>query len=90
MSAGKQRTWSRSVAAVLLRPWLWPTAVRVIGRSSRPGWWRRPPFLPRPPAAFVGFRLETQYGGVDAPAPEDLVAYLAWCRSLDRGSGARR
>jgi len=70
--------------AVVVRPWLWTTALRVVGRSSRRGWWRRAPFLPRPPAAFVGFRLETQYGGQAAPAAADLVAYLAWCRSLDR------
>jgi hypothetical protein len=39
----------------------------------------------------VQFRLETQYGSSTAGAPvaddlfaDDLVAYLAWCRSLDR------
>ncbi len=71
---------------MLVRPWLWPTALRVVGRHSPPGWWHRAPFVPRPPAAFVAFRLETQYGAAAASAPvaEDLVVYLAWCRSLSR------
>ena len=91
-----------------MRPWLWPAALRVIGRSSRRGWWHRPPFFPLPPTEFVGFRLETQYGdpprrdrgrdrGRDraggaqerrAPLPGDLVAYVAWCRSIDRSRPA--
>ena len=81
-----ERSWSRAVAAVLVRPWLWCTALRIAGRSSPRGWWHRSPFVPRPPAAFVAFRLETQYGSTpgSAPVAEDLVAYLAWCRSLDR------
>ncbi len=76
-----------------MRPWLWSTALLTVARHSPPGWWHRAPFVPRPPAAFVAFRLETQYGGTAASAPvaEDLVVYLAWCRSLRRvGTGAGR
>lgn len=76
---------------MLVRPGLWPTALRIIGRSSPRGWWHRAPFVPRPPAAFVQFRLETQYGSTTAGAPvaQDLVAYLAWCRALDRQRSGR-
>ena len=73
------------VAAVMVRPRLWATALRQVGRLARPGWWRRPPFLPLPDADYLGFRLETQYGGEATPAdPHDLVRYLEWCRDQER------
>ena len=49
-----------------------------------PQWWRRPPFLPLPDAAYLRFRLETQYGHVAPVDPNDLITYLEWCRSSDR------
>jgi len=67
--------------AVAARPWLWRTAVSSARRIARPGWWRSPPFLPRPETAYLAFRLETQYGTGGAPGARDLVAYLEWCRS---------
>jgi len=69
---------------VAIRPTLWRTALRQLARTSRPGWWRRPPFIPRPDPAYLHFRLETQYGSDSAPAPGDLVTYLAWCRDAHR------
>ncbi len=74
------------VAAVVVRPRLWPTALRQVGRLARPGWWRRAPFLPLPDPDYLGFRLETQYGGDGAAAadPLDLVRYLSWCRDQER------
>ena len=71
-----------SVALTVLRhPGLWPTAVRQLRRSVRRGWWRRPPFFPLPSSEYVRFRLLTQYGDRTArPAPDDVVAYLRWCR----------
>ncbi|MGH9283762.1 MAG: hypothetical protein ACRD0S_12610, partial [Acidimicrobiales bacterium] len=64
------------------RHWLWPTAARQTLVLARPGWWRRPPFLPRPDPAYLAFRLETMYGGAGprSPVPADVVAYLEWCR----------
>jgi hypothetical protein len=76
--------WVPAVAlAVLARPVLWATAVRQLRRLARPGWWRRPPFLPLPSAAYLRFRLTTAYGGDgrQAPTPADVVTYLRWCRS---------
>jgi hypothetical protein len=55
-------------------------------RTSRPRWWARPPFLPRPDRDYLRFRLETQYGADGAPAPGDLVTYLEWCRAEARAN----
>ena len=73
------------VATVLIRPWLWPVAVRQALALAAPGWWKRPPYLPRPDPSYLAFRLETMYGdSTRLPAPGDLVAYLRWCR-IHRG-----
>lgn len=74
------------VLAVLARPRLWTVALRQIQRLARPGWWRRAPLLPIPPAGYLHFRLVTAYGGDGSPssprsAAADVVAYLEWCRS---------
>jgi hypothetical protein len=78
----------RGAGALLVRPDLWATGLRQIAVLARPGWWRRPPFLPLPDAAYLRFRLETAYGGTgERPLePDDLVAYLRWCRAV-RESG---
>jgi hypothetical protein len=57
---------------------------------ARPEWWRRAPFLPLPPSAYLRFRLETAYGAVTAPEPADLVAYLTWCGSDGSTTASRR
>ena len=67
----------------MVRPDLWSTGVRTASRAIPPRWWRQPPFLPVPDRAYVGFRLETQYGVDGAPEPGDLVTYLEWCRGLE-------
>lgn len=70
--------------AVLPRPSLWLTALRVVLRLAAPGWWRRWPPLPVPPVGYWRFRLVTAYGGDGDPnlvSPADVVSYLRWCRS---------
>jgi hypothetical protein len=80
----------RAVAAVAVRPRLWPTALRQAGRLAAPGWWRRAPFLPLPEPDYLAFRMETQYGAADrSPEPADLVAYLEWCRAQERAKRRR-
>ena len=74
----------RIVATVLAHPSLWATALRQAARMTRPGWWRRPPFLPVPDPAYLRFRLETQYGTDGTPDPGDVLVYLRWCRDHDR------
>jgi hypothetical protein len=64
--------------AVLRRPRLWGPAWRMVP----PGWWRRWPPLPFPPAGYRRFRMETMYGDQPALGAEDLVQYLEWCRRM--------
>jgi hypothetical protein len=67
--------------AVAVRPRLWAVAVVQARRLAAPGWWRRWPPLPLPDPAYLRFRLQTAYGDTGrGPAPEDVVAYLEWCR----------
>jgi hypothetical protein len=75
------RFWVTAAWLMLRRPRLWPTALRQAHRLAPAGWWRRPPFLPRPDSEYLRFRLETQYGRSGTPAPTDLVTYLEWCHS---------
>ena len=78
----------RVAFAVLGRPSLWTTALRQARRTSPPGWWRRPPFLPVPSGDYLRFRLVTQYGETErSPDPADVLDYLAWCRDWDRAAG---
>jgi hypothetical protein len=71
----------RAVLAVAVRPWLWASALRL----SPTGWWRRPPFVPVPDPTYLRFRLVTQYGDPShEPDPDDVVAWLEWCRRLRR------
>jgi hypothetical protein len=71
--------------ALLRRPELVPAAVRQVLRLAPRGWWRRPPHLPLPPAAYVGFRSQTMYGDTDRlPEPADVCTYLSWCRDFPR------
>lgn len=81
VTIGGARGAARVVAAVARRPALWGTALRQLRRTARPGWWKRPPFLPVPATEYIEFRLLTQYGdGARPPAAGDVVAYLEWCR----------
>lgn len=83
------RAWGfGAFAAVLVRPRLWWTAIRQLFELSRPGWWRRAPFLPVPDREYLRFRLLTQYGDPDrVPEPRDVVDYLEWCRSYRAFTG---
>ena len=77
--------WPAAAWAIGRRPSLWWVAVRQAVVLARPGWWRRPPFLPLPDADYLRFRLVTAYGGDDgAPTPDDVVTYLRWCRDSSR------
>ncbi|HSH61462.1 MAG TPA: hypothetical protein VK988_17830 [Acidimicrobiales bacterium] len=74
------------MAAVLVRPWLWPVALRQALALAAPGWWRRRPYLPLPDPSYLAFRLQTMYGdSTRLPSPGDVVTYLQWCRMQRRG-----
>jgi hypothetical protein len=72
------------VAAIAVRPWLWPVAVVQLGRLARPGWWHRWPLLPLPDPALWRFRMETAYGGSGEASPEasDIRSFLRWSRAM--------
>lgn len=70
----------RSAVALLRRPDLWPQALQFVP----PGWWRRWPPRPVPPAGYRRFRTETMYGADGRLEPDDLVRYLEWCRTMRR------
>ena len=60
-------------------PRLASALVRVAWRFRRRDWYRRPPFLPLPSAAYVRWRMYTAYGNQDAvPPAEDVVRYARW------------
>jgi len=81
---GRAAFWVRATALVVAHPGLWPTAIRQARRLAPEGWWRHPPFIPVPRRDYFDFRFETQYGIDGVPEPADVVAYLQWCRELDR------
>jgi hypothetical protein len=88
-AAGQARFWAVAALRVARRPSLWPTALVQAGRVAPARWWRRPPFLPVPDRAYLGFRLRTQYGTSGEPEPGDLVTYLEWCRQMARNQHRR-
>jgi hypothetical protein len=74
----------RSATVVMTHPSLWVTALRQVRRLARPGWWRRPPFLPLPAPDYLRFRLVTQYGDARHRADEqDVLNYLRWCKQWE-------
>ncbi|HET9690561.1 MAG TPA: hypothetical protein VFP61_05375 [Acidimicrobiales bacterium] len=75
-----------AVTALARRPDLWVTGVTVALRLAAPGWWRRWPPLPVPPAGYLRFRLQTMYGaGGSSPlAGVDAIGFLEWCRRQPR------
>jgi hypothetical protein len=79
--------WGRAGLVVLRglapHPTLWWTGVCTLARLAPRDWWRRAPFLPIPPGRYWHFRLVTAFGGTGdgkAMSPDDVVAYLRWCR----------
>ena len=76
------RRWlMHGVVAVLRRPDLWRTAVRVGRRHMPDRWWATPPRLPLPDRSWMNFRYETAFADADGrPTPEQIVDYLEWAR----------
>jgi hypothetical protein len=73
-----------ALAALLTRPSAWWGLLR-LARLARRGWWRRPPFLPRPDPALWVWRSQVVYGRVDhLPAREELAGYVDWLGRFGR------
>jgi len=81
-----RESWGlRAALAVAARPRLWSAAAGTALRLAEPGWWRRWPPVPRPSTAYLQFRAQTAYGDPRRPPdPDDVVAYLFWCRDFRR------
>ena len=80
------RSWfGRAALAVLGHPALWLTAAVQVVRLAPARWWAHAPYLPLPDAAYLRFRLQTQYGDpAREPDPSDLVSYLHWCKGYGK------
>jgi len=65
--------------SVLLRPRLWPEALRAAQAHGCKEWWRRLLFVPE--SEYLAWRIDTAYGEGDAEVdPGDFVRYLEWRR----------
>ncbi|MGA2803616.1 MAG: hypothetical protein ABSF89_04380 [Acidimicrobiales bacterium] len=87
---GGSAWWLKAAAEVGRRPSLWRIAAfEAIALAPR-GWWRHWPPAPVPSPGWLAFRMETAYGDPDArPVPEDVVAFLDWCRMSRRRAWLR-
>lgn len=67
----------------MARPRVLGSMLRAAWRFRARGWWRRAPFLPVPPRAYVEWRLHTAYGdGGRAPTVAELRRYLSWANRM--------
>ena len=74
-----KRVLATCALALVVRPHLWPTALRFLLRAAPARWWRQAPFIPIPDASYVEFRYSTAYGHNGKPTAREFVAYLNWC-----------
>jgi len=88
------RTRTRLLLDALARPGIWPGLAGLAWRFRRRRWYARPPFLPLPPPEYLGWRVDTAFGGTDAPVPVGLLRrYARWSRDqarATRAGGGRR
>ncbi|HYK82444.1 MAG TPA: hypothetical protein VEU55_04815, partial [Gemmatimonadales bacterium] len=79
--------WSALAARLALRaivkPRLAVDLVRLAWSFRARDWYRRAPFLPLPPRAYVRWRMATAYGAEDAVPPlADVVRFARWRREV--------
>ncbi len=69
------------------RPGLLPAALGLAWVARRRAWYRRPPFLPLPPAGYLKWRLDTAFGAEGRNvSPDALARYLLWARRMRGGA----
>lgn len=78
-------SWSglyiRLALKALIRPRLAVDLLRLGWSFRARGWWRRPPFLPLPPRAYMRWRMFTAYGDAAAvPPAADVANFARWRR----------
>ncbi|MGI9625863.1 MAG: hypothetical protein ACR2QM_03430 [Longimicrobiales bacterium] len=80
--------YRRSAWIMLTRPWLLPVFLSAAWAFRSKDWFRRPPFLPLPSAAYLKWRMETAYGdGESEPPAEDFIRFLKWSRAMRKEMG---
>jgi hypothetical protein len=73
----------RVCARALVRPRLLALLIATAWRFRRRGWYRRPPFLPVPPANYMQWRIHTAYGDeARASTSAELEAYIRWAAHM--------
>ena len=82
-------TWTslslRLVAHAAVRPRVAWDLLTLVWAFRRRQWYRRPPFLPLPPAEYLAWRLYTAYGDERAVPPvEDVLRFARWRRHITR------
>ena len=92
LSKSRSKLLVRLAFHALRRPRLALLLLGAAWRFRARGWFRRPPFLPLPPAEYLEWRMHTAYGDEGAePTPDELVRYLEWSASMRRtGRSIRR
>jgi hypothetical protein len=71
----------RLAARSLVNPRLALDLMRLAWSFRARAWYRRPPFLPLPPRAYLAWRMFTAYGDEHAVPPvEDVVRFARWRR----------
>lgn len=74
----------------LRRPTLIPHLLGAAWAFRARGWWRRPPFLPLPPAGYLRWRMDTAYGDPGAvPSDDELERFLRWASRMRAGMRSR-
>ncbi len=78
-------SWLALAARLALRasinPRLAVDLVRLAWSFRARDWYRRPPFLPLPPRAYLRWRMFTAYGDEHAvPSLGDVVRFARWRR----------
>lgn len=77
--------FARIIVRALIRPRLLLILLATGWRFRRRGWYRRPPFLPLPPADYMRWRMHTAYGDErHMPSAEELEAYVRWAARMRR------
>jgi hypothetical protein len=75
----------RLILRAAVRPRLALDLVRLTWSFRARDWYRRPPFLPLPPAEYVRWRMFTAYGDESAVPPlDDVIRFARWRRETMR------